>query len=149
MGNNIAEVSLVYETKIKSSDRIKISCSQDAYKALFDTWNKGSVEHIEEFKILLLNRANKVLGATTISQGGVSGTVVDLKLIFQYALKANASNIILAHNHPSGNRNPSDSDINVTKKAEAAANLLDMHILDHIILAPGDQYFSMKDEGVF
>lgn len=149
MENKIAEVNLVYETKIKSSDRIKVSCSLDAYEALYEAWNKGSIEHVEEFKILLLNRANKVLGSTTISKGGVSGTVVDLKLIFQYALKANASNIILSHNHPSGNRNPSDADINITKRAEAAANLLDIHILDHIILAPGDRYFSMKDEGVF
>lgn len=149
MENKIAEVSLVYETMVKSTDRVKISCSQDAYEALFEAWNKGSIEHVEEFKILLLNRANKVLGTTTISKGGITGTVVDLKLIFQYALKANASNIILSHNHPSGNRNPSDADINITKRAESAANLLDIHILDHIILAPGDQYFSMKDEGVF
>ena len=149
MENKIAEVCLVYETKVKSSDRIKVSCSQDAYEAVFEAWNKGSIEHIEEFKILLLNRANKVLGTTTISKGGVAGTLVDLKVIFQYALKANASNIILAHNHPSGNRNPSDADIAITKKAESAANFLDMHILDQIILAPGDRYFSMKDEGVY
>lgn len=149
MESKIAEVSLVYETKVKSSDRIKISCSQDAYGAVFDAWDKGSIEHVEEFKILLLNRANKVLGTTTISKGGIAGTVVDLKVIFQYALKANASNIILAHNHPSGNRNPSEADIGITKRAESAANLLDMHILDHIILAPGDRYFSLKDEGLY
>ncbi len=101
----------------------------------------------EEFKILLLNRANKVLGLVNISTGGVSGTVSDPKIIFASALKANASGIILAHNHPSGNLKPSEADLNLTNKVKKAGQLLEIAVLDHIILT-SEQYFSMADEGM-
>ena len=103
---HVAEVTLTYVTKVKPSERLVVICSRDAYKIFFDSWNQNSIEHKESFKMLLLNRANKVLGITTISEGGLSGTVTDVRLIFQYAIKANASGIIVAHNHPSGNSNP-------------------------------------------
>src|SRR5450759_4353044 len=91
---HVAEVSLTYVTKVKRS--------RDAQKIFFDSWNQNTIEHKETFKMLLLNRANKVLGITTISEGGLSGTVTDVRLIYQYAIKGNASGIIIAHNHPSG-----------------------------------------------
>ncbi len=98
--------------------------------------------------MLLLNRANKVLGITTISEGGLSGTVTDVRLIFQYAIKANDSGIIVAHNHPSGNSNPSESDLKITQKIKEAGNLLDIQLLDHIILTPESEiYRSFADEG--
>jgi len=98
--------------------------------------------------MLLLNRANKVLGITTISEGGLSGTVTDIRLIFQYAIKGNASGIIVAHNHPSGNQNPSESDLKITQKIKEAGNLLDIQLLDHIILTPESEiYRSLADEG--
>src|SRR5665647_3938077 len=100
---NIAEVSLTYVTKVKPSDRPAIKNSHDAHKIFFDSWNQNAIEHKESFKMLLLNRANKVLGITTLSEGGLSGTVTDVRMIFQYAIKGNTSGIILAHNHPSGN----------------------------------------------
>ena len=97
---------------------------------------------------LLLNRANKVLGISTISEGGLSGTVTDVRLIYQYAIKANASGIIIAHNHPSGNINPSESDQKITNKIKDAGNLLDIQLLDHIILtAEIEIYRSFADEG--
>ena len=145
---HVAEVTLTYVTKVKPSERFVVSCSRDAHKIFFDSWNQNSIEHKESFKMLLLNRANKVLGITTISEGGLSGTVTDVRLIFQYAIKANASGIIVAHNHPSGNSNPSESDLKITQKIKEAGNLLDIQLLDHIILTPErDLYRSFADEG--
>jgi DNA repair protein RadC len=94
---HVAEVSLIYVTKVKPSDRLTVKCSRDAQKIFFDSWNQNTIEHKETFKMLLLNRANKVLGITTISEGGLSGTVTDVRLIYQYAIKGNASGIIIAH----------------------------------------------------
>ena len=92
---HVAEVSLIYVTKVKPSDRLTVKCSRDAQKIFFDSWNQNTIEHKETFKMLLLNRANKVLGITTISEGGLSGTVTDVRLIYQYAIKGNASGIII------------------------------------------------------
>ena len=94
---HVAEVSLIYVTKVKPSERLVVSCSRDAHKIFFDSWNQNTIEHKETFKMLLLNRANRVLGITTISEGGLSGTVTDVRLIYQYAIKGNASGIIIAH----------------------------------------------------
>src|SRR5664280_47493 len=98
---HVAEVSLIYVTKVKPSERLVVSCSRDAHKIFFDSWNQNTIEHKETFKMLLLNRANKVLGITTISEGGLSGTVTDVRLIYQYAIKANAPGFILGHKLPS------------------------------------------------
>jgi DNA repair protein RadC len=145
---HVAEVSLIYVTKVKPSDRLTVKCSRDAQKIFFDSWNQNTIEHKETFKMLLLNRANKVLGITTISEGGLSGTVTDVRLIYQYAIKGNASGIIIAHNHPSGNINPSESDLKITNKIKEAGNLLDIQLLDHIILTAEREIFrSFADEG--
>jgi DNA repair protein RadC len=101
----------------------------------------------EEFWILLVNRANKIIGKHQISQGGVSGTVADPKRIFQLALENLASGIILCHNHPSGNIQPSQQDIKLTRKINEGAKLLEINLLDHIIL--GDEnYYSFADNGM-
>src|SRR5674476_1120407 len=101
----ISEVQLIYKSKVKASDRMKISCSRDAQKIFLESWNPDTLEYVEEFKILLMNRANSVLGILEISKGGISGTVTDVRVIFQAAIKGNASGIICAHNHPSSNIN--------------------------------------------
>ncbi len=100
----------------------------------------------EEFWVLFLNQANKVVAQECVSQGGISGTVVDSRIIFNKALQHNVSALILAHNHPSGNNRPSDADIHITRKTVKAGKLLDIRVLDHIIIA-GDSYFSFADEG--
>ncbi|WP_369800131.1 RadC family protein [Pedobacter sp. Leaf216] len=105
------------------------------------------MELLEEFKIILLNRSNKVLGFVNISQGGISGTIADPKIIFAIALKACASSIILSHNHPSGEIYPSDADIKLTRRLVEIGNLLDLQVLDHIIIS-SEAYYSFKDEGV-
>jgi len=145
---HVAEVTLTYVTKVKPSERLVVSCSRDAHKIFFDSWDLSTIEHKETVKMLLLNRANKVLGITTISEGGISGSLMDVRMIYQYALKANACGIIIAHNHPSGNSNPSESDQKITNKIKEAGNLLDIQLLDHIIVTPErDVYRSFADEG--
>ncbi|HNX67812.1 MAG TPA: JAB domain-containing protein [Bacteroidales bacterium] len=145
--NKIAEVKLVYKTKIKASERMQIKSSTEAFKLFNDTWDPDSLEYVEEFKILLLNRANAVLGLLPLSKGGISGTVTDLRVLFQAAIKANASGIVAAHNHPSGNLNPSESDLKLTRKIKEAGTMLDIQLLDHLILTADGSYYSFADNG--
>jgi len=145
--SHVAEVQLTYNSKVKSSDRPKIMSSRDAEEILRNYWDH-TLEHTETTQLILLNRANRVLGITTLSKGGTTGCVIDVKVIFQYALKANASSIILAHNHPSGNLQASQEDIKISKKVKEAGKLLDIKLLDHIIISAYDGYSSMSDEGI-
>jgi len=138
----IAEVQVSYKTKNRK--HFKITDSIATYKLLLSCWNKNTLELQEEFKVLLLNRGNKVLGVYPLSKGGVSSTVVDLKLLFSVALKTNASGIILSHNHPSGTLNPSNADENLTIKIKQASEFLDIKLLDHLIITK-DGYYSFAD----
>jgi len=101
----------------------------------------------EEFWVILLNRANRMIRKKRISEGGVSGTVADPKIIFKVAVDELASGLIVVHNHPSGNLKPSESDINLTKKIKEAGKVLEIALLDHLIIAH-DRYFSFADEGL-
>ncbi|MBN2481064.1 MAG: DNA repair protein RadC [Bacteroidales bacterium] len=101
----------------------------------------------EEFWILLLNRANKVVEKRKMSQGGISGTVTDIRMILKHALDCLASSMILCHNHPSGNEKPSEADIGITRKLKEAAGIMDISLLDHVIIA-GKKYFSFADENL-
>ena len=143
--NNLAEVKITYTSKVPACDRIKIRCSQDAEKALRLIW--PSFEHREYFYIMLLNRSNQILGYSQISMGGISGTVTDVRIIFQTAIKANCSGLILAHNHPSGNLSASEADITITKKIKEAGKLLDITLLDHMIMTE-DSYLSLADDNL-
>lgn len=100
----------------------------------------------EEFWILFLNRANRVINKMKISQGGISGTVTDVRIVMKKAIETLASGLVICHNHPSGNNNPSDSDINITRKIKEAGNLLDIQLLDHLIIT-GKDYYSFADNG--
>ncbi|MCP4312224.1 MAG: DNA repair protein RadC [Bacteroidetes bacterium] len=106
----------------------------------------GDLEH-EEFWLLMLNRANRVLGRFKVSQGGLSGTVIDTRIILKKALDNLASSIIVCHNHPSGNKQPSDADVKITEKLKKAAEMLEIKFLDHVIIAD-KSYFSFADEGL-
>lgn len=138
-----AEVKLSYKTKIRSSDRVQIKNVEDAAKVFFEAWNWETIEFLEEVKVLLLNRANRVLGIAEISVGGVTGTVIDIRLILQYVIKTNASAVILAHNHPSGNLTASESDILVTTKLSNALDMIDIKLLDHLIINKDREYSSI------
>lgn len=122
----------------------KIVNSQTSVDVLRSVWDTDKIEFVEQFKIILLNRGMKVLGVCDISAGGTSATVVDPKIVFVAAIKANASAIILAHNHPSGNLKYSDSDMKLTRKLVDGGKLLDISVLDHIILTK-DSFYSFAD----
>lgn len=143
----VSEVHLSYRPNFKPSERPKLGNSVDVYKLLKSSWDQGKLEFIEQFKLLLLNRGNRVLGLLEVSLGGVAGTVADPKVIFAAALKASASSIILAHNHPSGQLKPSTADIGLTKKLRDGGKLLDIEVLDHLILS-SEGYYSFADEGL-
>ena len=143
----VAEVEITYRPKFKVSERPQISKSKDAYDILIQQLDKGEIALLEDFKILLLNRRNRVLGIVHISSGGLSGTVADPKVIFTSALKACASGIILCHNHPSGELDPSNEDLALTRRLVDAGKMLDLKILDHLIIS-GDTYYSFGDDGI-
>ncbi len=145
--HEVAEIQLTYKSKVKASSRPKISNSGDVYSLLLGNWDDSKLEFVEQFKVMLTNRANRVLGIFELSSGGVSATVADPKLIFAAAIKANASGVILAHNHPSGTTQPSQSDIALTKKIKEGGKLLEIQLLDHIIVTP-EGYYSFADEGL-
>jgi DNA repair protein RadC len=120
----------------------KINCSKDIVNLMsFLKW-----ESVEHFYILILNRGNRVIRKIKISEGGVIGTVVDEKVIAQYAIQYKASSIILCHNHPSGNITPSISDKEITEKIKNGLKLFDINTLDHVIIG-GDKYYSFAEEG--
>ena len=100
----------------------------------------------EEFYCVFLNRANKVLKIEQLSKGGISGTVTDIRLLFKNAILNTASGMVVAHNHPSGNLNPSDADIRITQKIKEAGTLLDIQLLDHLIIC-SSEYYSFADNG--
>ncbi|TDH18468.1 DNA repair protein [Segetibacter sp. 3557_3] len=143
----VSEVELTYKSKVKASERPQIASSRDAYQILLKVWNEGKIDLQEEFKILFLNRANKVLGVYHLSTGGITGTVADPRLIFMAALKANCVALVLAHNHPSGSLKPSRQDEELTQKIKNAGLLLDIKVLDHLIIT-SETYLSFADEGL-
>jgi len=145
--SKVAEVELVYKTKVKASDRPLIKTSKDCYQTFLKVWDENKMEMQEEFKVLLINRANRVTGVYEASVGGITGTVADPRLILAAAIKGLAVGIILAHNHPSGNLKPSLADEQLTAKIKTAASYHDIRVLDHIIVTP-DAYYSFADEGL-
>lgn len=143
---NVVEIQLSYKTHFNPSDRPVIRTSEDAYRILLSHWDEGQIGFVEQFKVLLLNRANRVIGIVPLCSGGVSGTYVDVKLIFAAALKANASSIIVAHNHPSGNTTPSRQDEMTTLRIAEVGKALDLVLFDHIIVTT-QGFYSFADEG--
>ena len=140
----VGEVELSYKPKFKNI--YKVVSSEDAYKYLLPTYKEGTICYKEYFKVLFLNQASQVLGYTLISEGGITETCADVRVIMQAALLTNSVAIILAHNHPSGNLKPSRQDMEITKQVKDAAQIMRIKILDHIILNDTGNY-SFADEG--
>ena len=140
----VGEVELSYKPKFKSLHQV--TCSEDAYKYLLPTYREGTICYKEYFKVLFLNQANQVLGYTLISEGGITETSVDVRVILQAALLTNSVALVLAHNHPSGNLKPSRQDMEITKQVKNAAQLMRITVLDHLILTDAG-YYSFSDEG--
>lgn len=140
----LAEISVSYSTK--NNNKIKLINCRDTFELILSNWNLEIIEFQEECKIILVNRANCVLGIYELSKGGISGTVVDLRIILSVALKCNASGIILVHNHPSGNLQPSESDRKITRKLKDACNLFEISLIDHFIISKTN-FFSFTQDG--
>jgi DNA repair protein RadC len=147
--NNVCEIEIVYKRKItcKVSSRPLIQKSADGYRVCLHYWNFNRIELLEEFKVLFLSQSNRVLKIFPVSQGGITGTVADPRLILAAAIKVAACSMILVHNHPSGNLKPSKADEELTQKIKMAASYFDIKVLDHLIITR-EGYFSFADEGL-
>ncbi|MGN6193763.1 MAG: JAB domain-containing protein [Ginsengibacter sp.] len=143
----VAEVELVYNPKIKASERPHISCSRDSFHILRNIWDDNKINMQKQFKVLLLNRANNVIGLYNASSGGITGTIVDARLILALAIKSLSVSIILSHNHPSGNLKRSLADEELTGKIKKACSYHDIKVLDHLIVT-SEGYYSFADEGL-
>lgn len=144
----LAEIQVRYSHRVSQKNKIQVTSSQDVFNILMAIWDHDRIAFQEAFVALYLNRANRVMGYRWVSYGGISGTVVDARHIFAVGLKCNATSVILAHNHPSGNLQPSNADITLTKKLRDGGVLLDITVLDHLIVAPDYSYYSFADEGI-
>jgi DNA repair protein RadC len=143
----LSEIKLYYKPRKTVAPRI--TCSADAYKQVLKFYDKNTIALQEQFIILYLNRANTVLGAHQLFTGGLTGTIADIRLIMGIALKSMACGIIISHNHPSGNLNPSEADRTLTDKVKKACDLMDIKLYDHIIVSPYEgSYYSFADEGL-
>ncbi len=142
----IANLELKAKKTPSNFEKVKIVSSKDAFNVIKQFYF-DDIDIFESFFILCLNRNNQTIAYAKISQGGVTGTVVDIKLIAKYAIDCLASGVILAHNHPSGNLKPSNEDLAITKKVKEGLKILDISVLDHIILT-SDGYLSFGDEGI-
>jgi len=144
----VNEIKISYKGGLKSSRWQKISNSQDAAELVFEAWDKDTIGIQETFKVVLLNNSNKVKGVYQLSQGGITSTIIDLRILFAVILKSLSVAVILTHNHPSGKLMPSEADKNLTSKIKKAALLFDITILDHLIFAPNGDYYSFSDNGL-
>ena len=140
---NVSEVKLTYETNNTRKIKIRVNSSVNIYELMLRNWEQ--IEYRESFKILLLDISNHVLGVTIVSMGGISRSIVDIKMILQGALLSNASAIVAVHNHPSGSIKPSCEDDIITHRIKQAANIMDILLLDHLIITK-DEYYSYADE---
>lgn len=141
------KISVSFDKKIKKSEFIHITSSEDSYDLFKNIFNADTFDWREEFVILCLNNSNRVVGFYKLSCGGMTSTIVDIRMIFTTALNSLATKIILAHNHPSGKLYPSESDKKITRKIIDAGKLLDIQILDHLIINDED-YFSFAKSGL-
>ena len=144
MDFKVAEVTLQYRPICKKQG--KVISSEEAYDILRPTFKEGTIEYREYAKVLYLNQASEVIAYNTVSEGGLTETAVDVRLILQGALLTNATQIILAHNHPSGNLKPSSQDDMLTRNVKNACEVMRVHFTDHLILS-ADNYYSYRDEG--
>lgn len=147
MDDQLNEIKILYEDKSKRLGR-QITGSRDAFEVILPYYERnGGLDYDESFWVIYMSRSNRVKGVKNIATGGMSGVLVDLKKIFGTCLKSASSGMILVHNHPSGNPNPSGPDLSITQKIENAAKLFDIDVLDHLIIADKFTYYSMADEG--
>ena len=142
----VAEVGLTYRNRVPKKDRKQILDSHSAYNILRENFSDETIDYRETFKVLYMNLNCQVLGCSTISEGGITDTLADVRMILQGALLTNAVAMILAHNHPSGTLKPSREDDRLTKRIVEAADIMNIRVNDHIILT-SEGFYSYDDEG--
>jgi DNA repair protein RadC len=143
------DITLKKSTEIPERFSKAITSSRDAAELLYYLWNKEQMRVQEQFNVIYLNKSNTPIGYYQHSKGGLDGTVADIEIITSLAVKSLAKGVIVAHNHPSGNLNPSQSDLRLSKELKEALKLFNITLLDSLILVPeGVAYYSMIDEGI-
>lgn len=149
MKYNIPEIkiSVSFDKVLKKSELIKITSANEAYQIFKRVFNADTFDWCEEVVMLCVNNSSKVVGFYKVSSGGMTGTVIDVRMIFTTALQCLATGIIIAHNHPSGTLQPSEADINITKKLKEAGQFLDIKVMDHLIITD-ENFFSFANEGI-
>jgi len=145
--NTLSEIQIKYNPKVSAFDRPQIKSSQDAFIQFMLFLDTQQFYIKEEAAVLYLNRANRVIGGYKLSMGGITGTIVDIRIILGIALKSLSCGIIIAHTHPSGELVPSTNDRDFTLKLKEAGKVMDIKLLDHLIIAEG-RFYSFADEGV-
>lgn len=142
---NVAEITVKYDRQIKNSEREKITSSKKASEILAPFY-KDLIDYKELSYMILLNRSGRIIGVHKLSEGGRCSTIVDIRIVFQVAILAGATALILSHNHPSGELKASSNDDILTKRIQEAGKLLEIEVLDHLILT-SEGYYSYADEG--
>lgn len=145
INQQVSEIMVSYKP-IRNSNS-QINSSYDAVNIVRKVWNDDTIEMQEEVKVILLNHSNSVLGVYNLSKGGMTASLVDIRLILSVTLKCLATGVILVHNHPSGNLKPSTSDLTIVQKLKDSCKLLDISLLDSIIITK-DSYMSFNDDGL-
>jgi DNA repair protein RadC len=139
-----AEVTLQYKTQCQKKG--KAMSAREAYDILVSTFREGTIDYKEYAKVLYLNQANEVVAYNTVSEGGITETAIDIRLVLQGALLTNATQVLLAHNHPSGNLKPSPQDNMITQRLKKACEIMRIHLVDHLIIT-STGYYSYREEG--
>ncbi len=142
--NFLAEFKIKYERKALSAETIK--SSSDSYKLFLNIFDKDTIDYHESFFGLFLNHRNASIGFLKLSSGGMTATIVDVRMLFATALNVGATSFIMAHNHPSGTLKPSQADIKLTEKIKEAGKFMDIQLLDHLIVTSDMGYYSFADE---
>ena len=148
MKSKVNEIKISYCEKSRILRSESLSGSFSTAKLLYENWDKDTIGLHESFKVLLLNNSNKVKGSYNLSMGGITGTLVDMRILFAVILKSLSTAIILAHNHPSGTLTPSIPDREITSIIARGADLFNIKLLDHLIITPDGSYYSFADEGL-
>ncbi|MCP2037324.1 JAB domain-containing protein [Chryseobacterium sp. HSC-36S06] len=141
--NTISEIEVAYRP-LSTTILNPITQSKDAYDLIIREWDDNILEMIEEVKVIFLNRTNKQIGIYNLAKGGITGCVVDIRIILSIALKTLATGLILVHNHPSGNLNPSTEDRKITNELQKACEIMNITLLDHLIVTRKG-FFSFSD----
>ncbi len=146
MNTKVNEIKISYQENNNTSKAVTITSSKEAAALIVKHWNQDTIAVQECFKVLLLNNANKVKGIYQVSTGSITGTLVDIRILFAVIIKSLSVGVILIHNHPSGKLLPSEADKQLTQKIKKAASFFDVKVLDHLIITPSGAYYSFADE---